>query len=176
MEADLNGHVGEGNRGDEEVMGRHGFKERNLEGQMVVDFAKRMQMAVLNTYFRKKEEQRVTYKSGERCAQVDYVSCRRCNLKEISDCKVVVGESVTKQHRMVVCRMTMETRKRKRMKAEPKIRWWKLRKEDCYEQFREEVKQALSCCEKEMHEWATVADVVRKTARKVLCVIRTKEG
>ena len=31
--------------------------ERNLEGQMVVDFAKRMQMAVLNTYFRKKEEQ-----------------------------------------------------------------------------------------------------------------------
>ena len=45
------------------VMGRHGFKERNLEGQMVMDFAKRMQMAVLNTYFRKKEEQRVTYKS-----------------------------------------------------------------------------------------------------------------
>ena len=70
--ADLNGHVGEGNGGDEEIMGRHGFKERNLEGQTVVDFAKRMQMAVLNTYFRKKEKQRVTYKSGERCAQVDY--------------------------------------------------------------------------------------------------------
>ena len=73
MKADLNGHVGGGNRGDEEVMGKHGFKERNLEGQMVVDFAKRMQMAVLNTYFRKKEEQRVTYKSGERCEQVDNV-------------------------------------------------------------------------------------------------------
>ena len=115
--ADLNGHVCEGNRGDEEIMGRHGFKERNLEGQMVVDFAKRMHMAVLNTYFRKKEEQRVTYKSGERCAQVDYVLCRRCNLKEISDCKVVVGVSVAKQHRMVICRMTMETRKRKRVKA-----------------------------------------------------------
>lgn len=26
-----------------------------------------------------------------------------CNLKEISDCKVVVGESVARQHRMVVC-------------------------------------------------------------------------
>ena len=70
--ADLNGYVGEGNRADEEVMGRHGFKERNLEGQMVVDFAKRMQMAVLNTYFRKKEEQQVACKSGEKCAQVDY--------------------------------------------------------------------------------------------------------
>ncbi|KAK3574702.1 hypothetical protein QTP86_015150, partial [Hemibagrus guttatus] len=44
--ADFNGHVGEGNTGDEEVMGKFGVKERNLEGQMVVDFAKRMDMGV----------------------------------------------------------------------------------------------------------------------------------
>ncbi|KAK3549965.1 hypothetical protein QTP86_016861 [Hemibagrus guttatus] len=62
--ADFNGHVGEGNRGDEEVMGKFGVMERNLEGQMVVDFAKRMDMAVVNTYFQKREEHRVTYKSG----------------------------------------------------------------------------------------------------------------
>ena len=58
--ADLNRHVGEGNI-DEEVMGRHSFKERNLEGQMAVNFAKRIHMAMLNTYIRKKEEQQVTY-------------------------------------------------------------------------------------------------------------------
>ncbi|KAK3517633.1 hypothetical protein QTP70_013645 [Hemibagrus guttatus] len=42
--ADFNGHVGEGNTGDKEVMGKFGVKERNFEGQMVVDFAKRMDL------------------------------------------------------------------------------------------------------------------------------------
>ncbi|KAK3563571.1 hypothetical protein QTP86_030979 [Hemibagrus guttatus] len=73
--ADLNGHVGEGNRGDEEVMGKFGVKERNLEGQMVVDFAKRMDMAVVSTYFQKREEHRVTYMSGGRRTQKKKEEC-----------------------------------------------------------------------------------------------------
>ncbi|KAI5101440.1 hypothetical protein C0J45_8643 [Silurus meridionalis] len=115
--ADFNGHVGEGNRGDEEVMGRYGLKKRNVVGQMVVDFAKRMEKAVVNTYFKKKEDHRVTYKSGGRCTQVDYVLCRRCNLKEIGDCKVFAGDSEATQHRMVFCRMVLEVKKRRRVKT-----------------------------------------------------------
>ncbi|KAK3568884.1 hypothetical protein QTP86_019110, partial [Hemibagrus guttatus] len=141
--ADFNGHVGEGNTGDEEVMGKFGVKERNLEGQMVVDFAKRMDMAVVNTYFQKREEHRVTYKSGGRSTQVDYILCRRGNLKEISDCKVVVGESVARQHRMVVCRMTLMVCKKKRSETEKKTKWWKLKKEECCEEFRQKLRQAL---------------------------------
>ncbi|KAK3511277.1 hypothetical protein QTP70_034776, partial [Hemibagrus guttatus] len=137
--ADFNGHVGEGNTGDEEVMGKFGVKERNLEGQMVVDFAKRMDMGVVKTYFQKREEHRVTYKSAGRRTQVDYILCRRGNLKEISDCKVVVGESVARQHRMVVCRMTLMVCKTKRSKIEieKKTKWWKLKKEECCEEFRD---------------------------------------
>ena len=62
--ADLNGHVGEGNIEDEEIMGRYGAGTRNKEGSMVVDFGKRMNLAIVNTYFKKKDEHRVTYKSG----------------------------------------------------------------------------------------------------------------
>ena len=67
--ADFSGHVGEGNRGDEDVIGRYGDKERNADGQRVVDFAKGTNMTVVNTYFRK-EEHRMTYKSGGRCSQM----------------------------------------------------------------------------------------------------------
>ena len=40
--ADQNGHVRKGNNGDEECMGRHGLGKTNNEGQVVVDFAKRI--------------------------------------------------------------------------------------------------------------------------------------
>ncbi|KAK3558027.1 hypothetical protein QTP86_006353 [Hemibagrus guttatus] len=116
--ADFNGHVGKGNTGDEEVMGKFGVKERNLEGQMVVDFAKRMDMAVVNTYFQKREEHRVTYKSGAR------------------------------QHRMVVCRMTLMVCKTKRQK----------------------LRQALGGQVVLPDDWETTAEVIRETGRKVLGV------
>ncbi|MCJ8736308.1 hypothetical protein PDJAM_G00258080 [Pangasius djambal] len=170
--ADFNGHVGEGNTGDEEVMAKFGVKEKNLEGQMVVDFAKRMDMAVVNPYFQKREEHSVTYKSGGRSTQVDYILCRRGSLKEISDCKVVVGESVARQHRMVVCRMTLVVCKRKRSKIEvgKKTKWWKLKKEECCEDFRQKLRQALGGQVLLPDDWETTAEVIRVTGRKVLGV------
>ena len=62
--ADINGHVGEGNIGDEEIMGRYGAGTRNKEGSMIVNFRKRMDFAIVKTYFKKKDEHRMTYKSG----------------------------------------------------------------------------------------------------------------
>ncbi|KAK3524879.1 hypothetical protein QTP86_011079 [Hemibagrus guttatus] len=161
-----------GNRGDEEVMGKFGVKERNLEGEMVVDFAKRMDMAVVNTYFQKREEHRVTYKSGGKRTQVDYILCRRGNLKEINDCKVVVGESVARQHRMVVCRMTLMVCKKKRSKIEieKKTKWWKLKKEECCEEFRQKLRQALGGQVVLPDDWETTSEVIRETGRKVLGV------
>ena len=53
IRVDFNEHVGEVNRGDENVMGRYDDKARNAEGQMVVDFATRMEMAAVNTLFQR---------------------------------------------------------------------------------------------------------------------------
>ena len=101
LSADLNGHVGEGSIRDEEIVGRYGAGTTNKKGSMVVDFGKRMDLAIVNTYFKKKDEHGMMYKSGGKSTQVDYVMCRRRDLKEMCDCKVIFNECVAKQHRMV---------------------------------------------------------------------------
>ena len=134
--ADLDGHVGEGNIRDEEIMGRYGAGTRNKKRSMVVDSGKRMNLAIVNIYFKKKDEHRVTYKSGGKSTQVDYVMCRRRNLKEMCDCKVILNKCVAKQHHMVVCKMALMVKKKKAEKVKPKIRWWKLKETSCQEAFK----------------------------------------
>ncbi|KAK3525541.1 hypothetical protein QTP86_034714 [Hemibagrus guttatus] len=117
---------------------------------------------------RKRQESEL--ESGGRRTQVDYILCRRGNLKEISDCKVVVGESVARQHRMVVCRMTLIVCKKKRSEIEKKTKWWKLKKEECCEEFRQKLRQALGGQVVLPDDWETTAEVIRETGRKVLGV------
>ena len=158
--ADLNGHVGNGNIGDEEIMGRYGAGTRNKEGSMVVDFGKRMDLAIVNTYLKKKYEHRVTYKSGGKSTQVDYVMCRRRNLKEMCNCKVILNECFAKQHRMVVYKMILMVKKKKAEKVKPKIRWWKLKETSYQEAFRQEVTRILGSKDGLLDEWDKTEDML----------------
>ena len=118
--ADLNESLGKGNIRYEEIMGRYGAETRHKKGSMVVDFAKRMDFAIVNTYFKKKDEHRLTYKSGGKSTQVDYGMCRRRNLKEMCESKVMVIEYVAKQDLMAVCKMALMVKKKVTEKAKTK--------------------------------------------------------
>ena len=169
--ADLNGHVGEGNIEDKEIMGRDGAGTRNKEGSMVVDFGKRMDLAIVNIYLKKKDEHRVTYKSGGKSTQVDYVMCIRRNLKEMCNCKVILNECVAKQHRMVVYKMAFMVKKKKAEKVKPKIRWWKLKETSCQEAFRQEVTRILGGKDGLLDLWDKTEEMLRNTSETVLRVI-----
>ena len=51
---DFDGHVSDGNRGDQELMGKSGVKDRNVERKMTLGFAKRMEW-LAKTYFKREE-------------------------------------------------------------------------------------------------------------------------
>ena len=172
---DLNGHVGEGNIGNEEIIGRYSTGTKNKERSMVVDFGKRMNLAIVDTCFKKKDEHRVTYKSGGKSTQVDYVMCKRRDLKEMGDCKVIVNECVAKQHRMVVCKRTPMVKKKKAEKVKPKIPWWRLKETSCQEAFRQEVTRVLGDKNGLLDEWEKTAEMLRKTAETVLGVTFGKQ-
>ncbi|KAK3533744.1 hypothetical protein QTP70_025050 [Hemibagrus guttatus] len=71
---------------------------------------------------------------------------------------------------MVVCRMTLLVCKKKRSKVEKKTKWWKLKKEECCEEFRQKLRQALGGQVVLPDDWETTAEVIRETGRKVLGV------
>ena len=138
--ADRNGHVGEGDNGDEECMDRHGLGKKNNEGQAMVGFAKRMEHAITKNYNSvKKPAHKVTYNSGVCSSQVDYVIVRRRRIKEVLVTKFIVGESVAKQHRMVVSTTIIWTKRRKVPKPVKRIKWWKLKDSKVKNNFTMEV-------------------------------------
>ncbi|KAK3544109.1 hypothetical protein QTP86_001805, partial [Hemibagrus guttatus] len=73
---------------------------------------------------------------------------------------------------MVVCRTTLMVCKKKRSKIEieKKTKWWKLKKEECCEEFRQNLRQALGGQVVLPDDWETTAEVIRETGRKVLGV------
>ncbi|KAK3558298.1 hypothetical protein QTP86_014684 [Hemibagrus guttatus] len=61
-------------------------------------------------------------------------------------------------------------KKRSKIEIEKKTKWWKLKKEECCEEFRQKLRQALGGQVVLPDDWETTAKVIRETGRKVLGV------
>jgi hypothetical protein len=57
---------------------------------------------IANTFFRKRDSYLVTFSSGHRSSQIEFVITRREDKQAYLDCKVIPGESVVPQHNLVV--------------------------------------------------------------------------
>jgi hypothetical protein len=141
---DMNGHVGQNAEGFEEVHGGNGYGDRNLEGEMLLEFAEAMELAVVNTWFRKDTGKKVTYESGGNKSQIDYVLVRRPELSSVTDIKVI-GEECIQQHKLLVCIMEVRDRARsQKQKPVHRCRVWKLKDEVVRKRYAEEVHQLLA--------------------------------
>src|SRR5664279_2616401 len=93
----MNGHVGAEADGFEGVHGGKGFGVRNVEGEMLLEFAHAMGLAVCNTWFMKMDSQLVTYESGGYKTMVDYVLTRREERHMVSSVIVIQSEAYIPQ-------------------------------------------------------------------------------
>ena len=167
---DLNGHVGRetGNYGG--FHGGHGFGERNEDGEAILDFAMAYDLFLANTFFKKREEHVITYKSGSSKTQIDFLLMRKGDRITCKDCKVIPGESVANQHRLLVMDVHIKRvrQKNKTWKC-PRTRWWNL-KEEKQAIFKEKViTQCVWDREGEASQmWDSMASCIRKVAKEVL--------
>ena len=168
--ADMNGHVGSRNDVIERVHGGHGIGEKNPEGENIIDFAMSFDMAIVNTFFKKKREHLVTYKSGGRCSQIDYFLYKRSRLLEVKNCKVIPGDHVAPQHRLLCMDLNLKRERKSKMKGIRKIRWYRLLKEgEKRREFKRKVLGEIDLGIEDVQEWwLQNAPVIRRIGRELL--------
>ena len=171
---DLNGHVGASNVGFERVHGGFGYGSRNQEGSDILSFASAYDLLIANTLFSKRESHLVTFSSGPHSSQIDFILARREDRRACLDCKVVPGECVVPQHKLVVADFRFRARvRRDRHTKTSRTKWWKLRGEAA-QTFKERMLEEAPWDEGDDAEemWLKMATCVRKVASEVFGVSR----
>ncbi|XP_019236209.1 PREDICTED: craniofacial development protein 2-like [Nicotiana attenuata] len=131
---DFNGHIGAAAGSYGEVHGGFGLGDRNGGGTSLLDFAKSFELVIANSTFPKREEHLVTFQSLAVKTQIDYLLLRRCDRGLCKDCKVIPGDTLATQHRLLVMDIgIMMKRKNRYARGRPRIRWGALTKDKAQE-------------------------------------------
>nr|XP_009803799.1 PREDICTED: craniofacial development protein 2-like [Nicotiana sylvestris] len=131
---DFNGYIGRSVGGYDEVHGGSGFGVRDGGGKSLLDFAKAFNLVIANSSFQKREEHLVTFKSTTAKTQIDYLLLRRCGKGLCTDCKVILSENLTTQHKLLVMDLDIMLKRKKWVGCgRPKIRWGALTKDKAQE-------------------------------------------
>ena len=133
---DFNGHVGRKAEGFVGVHGGKGFGERNVEGEMLLEFADAKGLVVGNTWFDKDDGRKVSYESGGCKTVVDYILVRRRELEYVTDVTVIRNEPCITQHKLMICKMVVKGHvKRRKDPFVSRCKLWKLRQVETQKQF-----------------------------------------
>ncbi|XP_070002878.1 uncharacterized protein [Nicotiana sylvestris] len=175
---DFNGHIGSSAGGYTEVHGDFGFGERNEGGTLLLDFAKAFDLVIANSCFPKREEHLVTYQSSVAKTQIDYLILRRCDRRLCEECKVIPGETLATQHRLLVMDIGIRiTRKKMSIRGCSRIRWGALTKDKAQDlEGRLSAMGAWRSSGDANTIWSTTANCIRKAVREVLGISSGRTG
>ena len=163
---DLNGQVGTEREGFEEFLGKFGVGMRNSEGEGILQLCQQNNLKIVNTWYEKKVEHLITYKSGNNSTQIDYILMRKNAGIQVRNCKVIPGEAFLTQHRLLCADLTVKNIKRpKRKKGERRIKVWKLK--GCPNMKKEYQRKLVERMDNEENGWIDFRSACVETAREV---------
>lgn len=170
VNGDLNGHISGGTNVISRIHGGNYFGEGNEEGERVIDFAISNDLVVCNTIFKKRPEHLITNRNGNRASQIHFMLYRRCGRAEILDCKVIPGDHVAAQHRLVTLDLAiMVTQKQiEKRQGLKRIKWFKLKYPEKKTEFKDKVLNELEPRILDVEDWWNRSSgVILRAAREV---------
>lgn len=125
---DLNGHVGH-DKNAHPSHGGLGYGTLNDDGQRILNFAESHDLAICNTFFKKRESHLITYYSGHKKTQIDYVLVRQRDRQLVHDVKALPYVTIATQHRPIVAKIQIEPPPvpRPQRTGPARVKWHKFR-------------------------------------------------
>ena len=101
----INAVVGEGK--EDRVVGKFGLGKRNDRGERLIEFCKRQNLVITNTWFEQEKRRRFTWKSqGDlRRYQIDYILVRQRYRNCVKSSWSYPGADVDSDHNLVAMRL-----------------------------------------------------------------------
>ena len=135
---DFNAHVGRESNGYK-CHGNHGYGDRNEEGERLLDFAEPRRLFIANTNFMKQESHLVTYASGGRKTQIDYIIVQMKNRRLVKNAKVFPDscDAITTQHRLLVVDTLIPKAPKPIVDrtVAARVKWWRLQEKEQHVKF-----------------------------------------
>ena len=173
---DFNSHVGQHSQGFSQHHSGYGYGAWNQERMRILDLCAATDLAVTNTFFRKRNSQLVTYNSGGCTTQVDYIPVRRTELKLVKNANVIENEECIPQLKLLAAVLKIQTPSEKLRFIAAKRKLWRLRQPEVQAEYQNSIKKRRadvtpSCIE---DAWKNLKDCLLSGMDKVCG--KTKSG
>jgi hypothetical protein len=127
LRGDLNEHICSSRVGFDEMHMSFAYVNRNQEGEGILISNLAYDLIIANTLF-ERVSHIVTFSSGQHCSQIDFILVRREDIHACLDCKVILGECVVTQYKLVVADFCFSVRLQRSKRVQtPRTKWWKLK-------------------------------------------------
>ena len=108
--------------------------------------------------------------SGTNRTVIDYILVRRQDLRELKDCKVIPGESIASQHRLLVASMEFKAHHKRQQRARvKKIKWYMLKQQEKKDELALRLAEHMGKRkEKEETTWEDICHMIHTNAKEIL--------
>jgi len=174
---DFNAVVGEGR--EDKITGKFGLGKRNGRGELLVEFCKRRQLCINNTWFDQEKRRRYTWTRPGNTGrfQIDYIITKQRYWNSVINSKTYPGADVDSDHNPVVSVIKIKLKVVHKARVNKRWNTECLKDKNVAMEFMKQTEEKLDCKKTEERDkscndrWRAVKRVVTEAAESTIGVV-----